>query len=231
MIGEEDFEPIVSIKGRDGDHERLLGFLLVDNRPRIRGRAAANNKNDSDDDCDDDDGSTTTSGTGTSDDTVSGCASEWVDDDLDLDVSSTFSANAIPDRPSDTAGTVALTDRMDLDGAQEDSDPGTPSNAAVIIAEGEVANNATESFFKKTSRASRISGFPDTDDVDADPPSVSTEKRVGFLESTVGFGFGDFHGAPSNLFASDTRTWSRPGCQSSEAGGDEDTFQETKDPS
>jgi hypothetical protein len=30
VIGREDWEPLVFIKGRDGDYERLLGFILVD---------------------------------------------------------------------------------------------------------------------------------------------------------------------------------------------------------
>jgi hypothetical protein len=30
VIGREDLEPLVFIKGRNGDYERLLGFILVD---------------------------------------------------------------------------------------------------------------------------------------------------------------------------------------------------------
>jgi hypothetical protein len=91
---------------------------------------------------------------------------------------------------------LALTDRMDLDDAQDDSAPATPSNAAVILAQAEVANNASESFSKNTSLARMISGYPDTDDIDVDPPSVPTRIRhtvVDVLKSTVGSAFGVFH--------------------------------------
>jgi hypothetical protein len=164
----------------------------------------------------DDDGSATTSGTGTSNDTVSCCASEWVDDVLDLDDLPTLSANDIPDSLSDTSGTVALTEKAkkkngtDPDYSHED--PASPSNTAASIAQAEVANNASFSFSKNTSHASRISGFPDTDDVDVDPPSVPTQVRrniVGVLKSTVGSAFGVFHGAPATSTSSSATTQSQ----------------------
>jgi hypothetical protein len=185
VIGMEDLEPFVFIKGQDGDYERLLRFLLVDKLDRLKeitsehmteiaeGQAPYNTKID-------DDGSATTSGTGTSDDTVSCCASEWVDDDLNLDDLPTLSANDIPDSISDTSGTVAVTEKAkkknetDPYDTYDDSVPGSPSNTAATIAQAEeaynasfsfsktqaeVANNASFSFSKQnTSHASRITG-------------------------------------------------------------------------
>lgn len=129
-----------------------------------------------------DDGSTNTSSTGTSDNTISDCASEWVDDDLDHDDASTLnaSANDIPDGPSNQAGVVAINEKTKKkDDSQDDSVPAGTINTVAIIDQAEEASSATYLISKN--------GHPDTGNVDADRPSVSRRRNdEGFLSSTGG---------------------------------------------